>query len=84
MHSVNELPSLCIDKCSGVSVTLSPASLGCEFTTSKSSEMNVSVPIGTDDDYKEMPVPEQYVHRVNIGEGSNNYSLKTDVSSLYH
>lgn len=81
VHSVNELPSLCIDKCSGVTVTLSPSSLGCEITSSKSSEMNVAIPIGTDGDYKEIPIPEQYVHRVNVN--SDQYSLKTDVSSLY-
>jgi adenylyl cyclase-associated protein len=83
VHSVNELPSLCIDKCSGVTVTLSPASINCEFTTSKSSEMNVAIPIGTDGDYKELPIPEQYVHRVN-GADTGNFNLKTDVSSLYH
>ena len=83
IHSVNELPSLCIDKCSGVTVTLSPASINCEITSSKSSEMNVAIPIGTDGDYKELPIPEQYVHRVNAGIGNNQYSLKTDVSSLY-
>jgi len=82
IHSVNELPSLSIDKCSGVTVTLSPSSINCEITSSKSSEMNVAIPIGTDGDYKELPIPEQYVHRVNTGSG-NQYSLKTDVSSLY-
>ncbi len=82
VHSVNELPSLCIDKCSGVTVTLSPSSLNCEITSSKSSEMNVAIPIGTDGDYKEIPIPEQYVHRVHAS-ASNQYSLKTDVSSLY-
>ena len=82
VHSVNELPSLSIDKCSGVTVTLSPASISCEITSSKSSEMNVAIPIGTDGDYKELPIPEQYVHRVNVANGTQ-YSLKTDVSSLY-
>ena len=81
VQAVHELPSLCIDKCSGVSVTLSDKSLECEFTTSKSSEMNVSVPIGTDGDYKELPIPEQYVHKVNT---SGQISLHTSVSSLYH
>ncbi len=85
VHSVNELPSLCIDKCSGVSVTLSPASLACEITSSKSCEMNVLVPIGTEGDYKEMPIPEQYVHKVVVSDDTvNQYSLKTDVSALYH
>lgn len=82
VQAVHELPSLCIDKCSGVGVTLSAQSLACEFTTSKSSEMNVSVPVGTEGDYKEMPIPEQYVHKVT--KAGANYLLHTDVSGLYH
>jgi adenylyl cyclase-associated protein len=84
IHSINELPSLSIDKCAGVSITLSPRSLDCAFTTSKSSEMNVSVPVGNPDDgdYKEMPIPEQFVHKVQgIG---NNSKITTEVSGLYH
>lgn len=81
IHSINELPSIAIDKCSGVSVVLSPASLDCAFTTAKSSEMNVSVPIGEDGDYKEIPIPEQFVHRVSgAGKAAR---LDTQVSDLY-
>lgn len=83
IQSINELPSLCIDKCSGVSVTLSPLSLQCEFTTSKSSEMNVSVPIGVDGDYKELAVPEQFVHKIGTN-AKNEFVLQTGVSALYH
>jgi adenylyl cyclase-associated protein len=81
IHAINELPSMAIDKCSGVSVVLSQASLDCAFTTSKSSEMNVSVPIGDEGDYKEMPIPEQYVHRIS-GTGKNS-RVDTKVSDLY-
>lgn len=84
IHSIAELPSLSIDKCGGVSVTLSPASLDCAFTTSKSSEMNVSIPVGNPDDgdYKEVPIPEQYVHKVTgVGKDSR---IATEVSGLYH
>lgn len=81
--SIHELPSVSIDKCSGVSVTLSPQSLNCTFTTSKSSEMNVSVPIGNPDDgdYKEIPIPEQFVHSVQ-GSGKSA-KISTQVSGLY-
>ena len=81
IHSINELPSMSIDKCAGVSIVLSPASLDCAFTTSKSSEMNVSIPIGDEGDYKEMPIPEQFVHRV-VGQGKTGH-LETKVSDLY-
>jgi adenylyl cyclase-associated protein len=81
IHSINELPSISIDKCSGVAITLSNASLDCALTSSKSSEMNVSVPVGDEGDYKEMPIPEQFVHRV-TGSGKSAH-LDTKVSDLY-
>ena len=46
------------------------------FSTSLSSEMNVSIPEG--DDRKEMPIPEQFVHRISNG------NLTSEVSDLYH
>ena len=81
--TVNDVPSISIDKCSGVSVTLSLSSLGCTFTTSKSSEMNVLVPVGNpeDGDYKEIPIPEQFVHTVK-GAGKQA-KISTEVSGLY-
>jgi adenylyl cyclase-associated protein len=77
--SLHELPSISIDKCSGVSVTLSVSSLDCTFTTSKSSEMNVLIPIGNpeDGDYKEIPIPEQFVHTL------RGNRIVTEVSGLY-
>jgi adenylyl cyclase-associated protein len=70
-------PVFTIDKTVGVTLWLSQASADVtSFTTSMSSEMNVSIPDG--DDRKEMPVPEQFVHRINKG------SLSSEVSDLYH
>lgn len=69
-------PVFTIDKTVGVSVYLSKESAATSsFTTSMSSEMNVSIPDG--DDYKEIPIPEQFVHKITAG------SLTSDVSELY-
>jgi len=57
-----KVPSIAIDKCSGVQVYLSKSSLETEIITSKSSEMNISIP--KDNDIIELPVPEQYVTKV--------------------
>lgn len=67
---------IAIDKCNGVNVFLSKDSLGAEITSSKSSEMNLTVPSGVDD-WKEMPVPEQFVTKLVNGK------LETRVSDLY-
>jgi len=58
----NKVPSVAIDKCSGVQVYLSKSSLETEIVSSKSSEMNISIP--KDNDMVELPVPEQYVTKV--------------------
>jgi adenylyl cyclase-associated protein len=70
-------PVFTIDKTVGVTVWLSEATCAISsFSTSLSSEMNVSIPNG--DDRKEMPIPEQFVHKISNG------SLTSDVSDLYH
>jgi adenylyl cyclase-associated protein len=70
-------PVFTIDKTIGVTVWLSEESAKItSFTTSMSSEMNVNIPEG--DDRKEMPIPEQFVHKLAGG------SLKSEVSDLYH
>lgn len=70
-------PVFTIDKTVGVTVWLSEASSAVSsFTTSMSSEMNVSLPDG--EDRKELPIPEQFIHK--IAEGS----LTSEVSDLYH
>jgi len=71
-------PVFTIDKTVNVLVWLSKESSEIStFTTSLSSEMNVSFPDG--DDQKELPIPEQFVHKL----GSNG-SLSSNVSDLYH
>lgn len=70
-------PVFTIDKTIGVTIWLSEASCGVSsFSTSLSSEMNVSIPDG--DDRKEMPIPEQFVHRIVDG------GVTSEVSDLYH
>lgn len=70
-------PVFTIDKTIGVTVWLSEASCAVSsFSTSLSSEMNISIPDG--DDRKEMPIPEQFVHTIAGG------NLTSEVSDLYH
>lgn len=72
------VPSLAIDKTDGVLVYLSKDSLGVEILASKSSEMNVAIPKdGCDDDFTEICIPEQYIHRIKDG------AITADVSDLY-
>jgi len=69
-------PVFTIDKTIGVSVYLSKESAEISsFTTSMSSEMNVSIPDG--DDYKEIPIPEQFHHKITDG------NMASEVSELY-
>lgn len=70
-----------VDKCNGVNIMLSKDSLGAEITTSKSSEMNLTIPEegGGELDTVEIPIPEQFVTKLVPG----TRKLKTDVSSLY-
>ena len=70
-------PVFTIDKTQNILIWLSKESLDVSsFATSLSSEMNVSFPDG--DDQKELPIPEQFVHKVNAG------SITSEVSDLYH
>ena len=52
------MPTISIDKCSGVQLYLSKDALNVEIVASKSSEMNVNIPKG--DDMDELAMPEQY------------------------
>ena len=77
LQATGVCPVFTIDKTIGLTVYLSEESAKVStFTTSLSSEMNVSYPDG--DDQKEIPIPEQFVHSVGAG------SMKSDVSDLYH
>jgi adenylyl cyclase-associated protein len=70
-------PVFTIDKTIGATIWLSEESCKVSsFTTSMSSEMNVNIPDG--DDRKEMPIPEQFVHKLEGG------ALTSEVSDLYH
>jgi len=70
-------PVFTIDKTNNLVVYLSEQSKGVStFTTSLSSEMNVSFPDG--EDIKEMPIPEQFVHKIDKG------AVTSEVSDLYH
>jgi len=74
-----QVPSIAIDKCDGILVYLSKESMGASFTTSKSSEMNVSFP-DENGEMVEVPLPEQFVHRLSPGP---NPSVSSEVSDLY-
>jgi adenylyl cyclase-associated protein len=78
LQVIGVCPVFTIDKTVNVLVWLSKESSEIStFTTSLSSEMNVSFPDG--DDQKELPIPEQFVHKLD-----NNGSLSSNVSDLYH
>jgi adenylyl cyclase-associated protein len=68
-----------VDKCNGFGLWLNKESLECEIVSSKSSEMNVTIPDpeGDELDTIELPIPEQFVTKV-VGK-----KCKTEVSSLY-
>jgi len=70
-------PVFTIDKTVGCLIWLSKESAAVSsFLSSMSSELNVNFPDG--DDMKELPIPEQFVHKLEKG------SLKSGVSDLYH
>jgi adenylyl cyclase-associated protein len=70
-------PVFTIDKTVGCLVWLSQESAAISsFVTSMSSEVNVSFPDG--EDMKELPIPEQFVHKLLNG------AVASDVSDLYH
>ena len=70
-------PTFSIDKTIGCLIYLSKETLGItSFVTSQSGEMNVSYPDGVE--HKEVPIPEQFVHKIVCG------NLTSEVSDLYH
>lgn len=68
-----------VDKCNGFGLWLNKESIECEIVTSKSSEMNVTIPDdqGDEMDTIELPIPEQFVTKI------AGRKCKTEVSSLY-
>lgn len=66
VQSTGLVPSVSIDKTDGIQIYVTREALkDIMFSTSKSADMNVVAPgANPDDDYIEMPIPHQYVHRV--------------------
>jgi len=81
LQTTGTVNSFAIDKCDGAMIHLSKASLSAEITTAKSSEMNVTMPDpkGEDGDLIELPIPEQFVSKIN----TQTNKLNTRVSDLY-
>ncbi|KAK8558554.1 hypothetical protein V6N13_098207 [Hibiscus sabdariffa] len=61
-------PTISVDNTSGCQLYLSKDSLGASITTAKSSEINVLVPTGPDDDWGEHSLPQQYIHAFKDGQ----------------
>ncbi|XP_037119932.1 adenylyl cyclase-associated protein 2 [Syngnathus acus] len=59
LQVLGSVPTISINKTEGCQLYLSQQSLSCHVVSAKSSEMNVLIPQG-DDDYKELPLPEQF------------------------
>jgi hypothetical protein len=72
-------PSVAIDKTDGIVVHLKETSLETVVTSSKSSEMNISWIDAASDELVERPIPEQYVHRLNL----KTKKVTAEVSDLY-
>jgi hypothetical protein len=66
VQSTGMVPSVSIDKTDGIQVYVTREALAeMMFSTSKSADMNIVTPgARPDDDYIEIPIPHQYVHRV--------------------
>lgn len=61
LQVLQSLPTIMLDQVDGASIYLSKESLATEIYTSKCSGVNVNVPPAReDDDYRELPVPEQF------------------------
>lgn len=73
-----QVPSVAIDKTDGCVVYLSEEAKGAQIVTSKSSEMNVSFPKAGTDEWMEVPIPEQFVNKI-----QPDGTLTSEVSELY-
>ncbi|PHH72700.1 hypothetical protein CDD83_4897 [Cordyceps sp. RAO-2017] len=59
LQVLGSIPTILLDRVDGAQVYLSRASTGAKLFTSKSDGINLNVLSGTDDDYKEVPLPSQ-------------------------
>lgn len=76
------VPSIAIDKTDGMMTYLSKESMTVTtFTTSKSSEMNISYP-GPGDDMLEQCIPEQFVQKL-VFKDDGTATVSSSVSDLY-
>jgi len=79
LQTTGVCPTFTLDKTDGIVVYLSEESAAqSSFVTSQSSEMNVNFPVG--DEMKEVPIPEQFIHKLSPAEAK----LSSEVSDLYH
>lgn len=74
---IGRVPSFAIDKTDGCQLHLSKESLSSEIVTSKSSEMNVSLPVDGEDDPVEIAIPEQFKTIV-VTDAAGKRSLRTN------
>eukprot|EP00762_Andalucia_godoyi_P005706 ANDGO_06465.mRNA.1 Adenylyl cyclase-associated protein len=65
LQANGKVPSITIDATSGCLVYLSRDAMDVEIVSSKSSEMNVSIPTSEEGDFEEIPIPEQFVSKIN-------------------
>lgn len=79
LQSTGKVPSVSIDKTDGVQIYVAREFFEeMMFSTSKSADMNVVVPgVKPDDDMIEIPIPHQFVHRIDHGK------IKSSPSDLY-
>jgi len=80
VQTLGTLPTISIQKTDGCQVYLSKESLNAEIVSSKSSEMNVSVPDGDEGDFVEFPIPEQF--KTTVDASSQKKKLLTEVSDI--
>jgi len=63
-QALGSVGTISVDKCEGTQLIMSEASLHADVISAKSSELNIIVPGKTPaDDYKEHPIPEQFVSK---------------------
>jgi len=77
---IEKVKTISIDKTDGCQVYLSKDCLDAEIVSAKSSEMNVSIPIGADGEFVEMALPEQYKTTFN-SETKKLFTEPTDIAS---
>ena len=79
LQSTGIVSTISVDKTDGVQLYVPRENLdSIMFTTSKSADMNVVVPgVNPDDDMIEIPIPHQFVHRI------ENSKIKSAPSDLY-